>query len=582
LRQSFRSQLIGVFAALLFLSLAAIVLFYNWNLSRILMQNFTSHRYEHARLLAEELENTSNGDYEFNITKQTIINTALLNEINIYLFQDDQNVLIKSESIPITIQPKDYSPAFSGTEVKKFIHDNAGNPIGYLISLPIQMADQQPFVLVVTSSLTSINKLIQNSWFVGSIIALLLFLVSLAVVVRLINTMVRPLQELSGSISQENADLSISIPDFERSNEIGQLERGFRQLTEKMDKQIQELTAEQQKFLTILSNMTDGLLILDGQGFIQLINPEGVRIFAIEDEGAALNRPLIEVARHHQLVELWKVVQASGQQQSITFETGHRRLFLQAVATPLTQSIPGGTLMLIQDLTQIRRLEVVRRDFVSNVSHELRTPIASLKLITETLVEGAIDDTVAAHRFLILMEHEIDNLAQMVEELLELSRIESGRVPIKRKKLDPCEVMCLAVERMQLQAQRAGISLRLDCPDNLPKIFADDERISHVFINLLSNAIKFTPEGGEIVVAARQEVKRVIFSVHDSGVGIPQEDIDRIFERFYKVDRARSSGGTGLGLSIAKHTVEAHKGQIWAESAEGQGSTFYFSLPIAD
>jgi two-component system phosphate regulon sensor histidine kinase PhoR len=353
-------------------------------------------------------------------------------------------------------------------------------------------------------------------------------------------------------------------------------------MTEKMNAQIQELTAEQQKFLTILSNMTDGLLILDGQGFIQLINPEAVRIFAIDDENTALNRPLIEVARHHQLVELWKVVQTSGQQQSITFETGHRRLFLQAIATPMTQSIPGGTIMLIQDLTQIRRLEVVRRDFVSNVSHELRTPIASLKLITETLVEGAIDDSVAAHRFLILMEHEIDNLAQMVEELLELSRIESGRVPIKRKKLDPCEVMSLAVERMQLQAQRAGISLRLECPNNLPKIFADDERISHVFINLLSNAIKFTPEGGEIVVAAKHEIKRVIFSVHDSGEGIPREDIDRMFERFYKVDRARSSGGTGLGLSIAKHTVEAHKGQIWAESTEGQGSTFYFSLPIAD
>jgi two-component system phosphate regulon sensor histidine kinase PhoR len=235
--------------------------------------------------------------------------------------------------------------------------------------------------------------------------------------------------------------------------------------------------------------------------------------------------------------------------------------------------------MVIQDLTRLRKLEVVRRDFVSNVSHELRTPLASLKLLTETLQEGALEDLPAARKFLIQMENEIDNLTQLVRELLELSRIESGRVPLERKAIAPCDVVSPAVERMEIQANRAGLQVKFECPTDMPDIYADPDRVEQVLVNLLHNAIKFTPPGGMITVSAYHDPGRVVFRVSDSGVGIAQADLERIFERFYKSDRARSSGGTGLGLSIARHIIESHGGKIWAESTPGSGSIFFFSIP---
>ena len=233
-------------------------------------------------------------------------------------------------------------------------------------------------------------------------------------------------------------------------------------------------------------------------------------------------------------------------------------------------------------MTTQRKLETVRRDFVSNVSHELRTPLASLKALTETLQEGALNDPPAAQRFLSQMDDEIDNLTQMVQELLELSRIESGKVPLQKKLVDPLEVIEPAVQRMALQAQRSNLSLKIDCPEKLPQIDADSSRLQQVVVNLIHNAIKFTLPGGSIFVSALKGDKKIIFSIKDTGIGILPDDLNRIFERFYKADRARSGGGTGLGLSICRHLVEAHGGKIWAESRPGEGSTFSFSIPLAD
>jgi two-component system phosphate regulon sensor histidine kinase PhoR len=238
-------------------------------------------------------------------------------------------------------------------------------------------------------------------------------------------------------------------------------------------------------------------------------------------------------------------------------------------------------LLVFQDLTRIRKLETVRRDFVSNVSHELRTPLASVKALAETLHEGALEDPPAARRFLQQMESEIDNITQLVHELLELSRIESGRVPLERRSINPCEFLKRGIERMQMQAERAGLSLRLECTEQLPEVNADPERIQQVLVNLIHNAVKFTRPGGEIVVTATPRDHDVIVAVRDTGVGIAPEELTRIFERFYKADRSRSGGGTGLGLSIARHLVEAHGGRIWAESELDKGSVFYFTLPAA-
>ena len=334
--------------------------------------------------------------------------------------------------------------------------------------------------------------------------------------------------------------------------------------------------AERARLATVLEQMTDGVLIADAAGRIQFANPAIEQLFETKD---VLGRTVAEVLRQHQLIETWQRCQQTGELQTESVERPGRRQFLQLIAIPDRET--GGSLLLVQDLTRVRRLETVRRDFISNVSHELRTPLASLKALTETLQEGALEDPPAARRFLKRIETEVDALTQMATELLELSRIESGQVPLEFKPVLAASLLLSAADRMRTQAERAGLVLRLAAPLDMSDVMVDSHRLEQVLVNLIHNAVKFTRPGGEVVLSAQAEGNFVRFSVQDSGVGIPADDLERIFERFYKADRARSGGGTGLGLSISRHLVDAHGGKIWAESAEGRGSTFYFTIPIS-
>ena len=339
---------------------------------------------------------------------------------------------------------------------------------------------------------------------------------------------------------------------------------------------ISSLDAKRAELATVLDRMTDGVLIADAAGRVQFSNPAAESLFEAKN---ALGHTVAEVLRQHKLVEAWQRSRETGQPQEESVELSARRQFLQLVVLPDQQT--GGSLLLVQNLTRVRRLETVRRDFISNVSHELRTPLASLKALTETLRDGALEDPKAAHRFLGRIETEVDALTQMAQELLELTRIESGQVPLEVKEIPAASLLLSAADRMRAQAERAGLVIRLGVPQDITDVRADPSRLEQVLVNLIHNAVKFTRPGGEVVLSARTEGEVVRFAVRDTGVGIPVDDLERIFERFYKADRARSGGGTGLGLSIAMHIVEAHGGRIWAESEEGRGSTFYFTIPVA-
>ncbi len=333
--------------------------------------------------------------------------------------------------------------------------------------------------------------------------------------------------------------------------------------------------AERARLSTVLERMTDGVLISDPQGYVTYLNSAAEQLFNAPE---ALGKTVTEIVRHHQLVEAWHLSLKTGQQQEESVEVPGSRQFLQLVILPDKET--GGSLLLVQNLTRVRRLEKVRRDFISNVSHELRTPLASLKALTETLRDGALNDPLAAPRFLERIEIEVDALTQMAQELLDLARIESGQVSLELTKVDPIRLLTSVADRMITQVERAGLTLTVENPADLPLIRANASRLEQVLVNLIHNSIKFTAPGGGVILSARVETDLVRFAVKDSGVGIPQDELERVFERFYKADRARSSGGTGLGLSIARHIVEAHRGSIWVESLEGQGSTFYFTIPV--
>jgi two-component system phosphate regulon sensor histidine kinase PhoR len=389
-----------------------------------------------------------------------------------------------------------------------------------------------------------------------------------------------PLIKLTKAAQEMVASDPMGFLPSNRQDEIGQLTQAFNALIRKLWTQILALQSEQGKLNAILQQMTDGLVIINQGGNIILVNPAAENMFHLDAE-SAVGRSAAEVLRYHQWVELWQDCQKSGEEQSATLELPRQQAFIQGIAISLENELPGHILLLFQDLTRMRRLETVRKDFISNISHELRTPLASLKALTETLQSGALEDPPAARRFLSRIETEVNALSHMVSELLELSRIESGQVPLELKPLLPYLFTDSVLERLGMQAEKAGVDLRVDTEDQLPRINADEPRLEQVFVNIVHNAIKFTDPGGMITISAHRKGGYVQFSVEDTGKGIPAEDLPRIFERFYKTDQARASRGTGLGLAIARHIVGSHGGDIWAESEYGTGSTFYFTIPIA-
>ncbi|MGC8837314.1 MAG: ATP-binding protein [Anaerolineae bacterium] len=411
---------------------------------------------------------------------------------------------------------------------------------------------------------------------VGGVAALLAVLLALLIAERT----TAPVRRLTWIANQLAAgDLTARFFPTTK-DEIGQLAAAFNEMADQLRDQVVRLSTQRSRLTAVLEHMTDGVLIVDEAGHIRLINPAACRILGLSAEEAQ-GRTFAQAARHHRLMEVWERCRATGQEQVETVELDRGGTFLRVTATPLPEARPPGFLVVLQDLTEVRRLEAVRRDFVANISHELRTPLASLKALVETLREAVLDDPPAAQHFLDRAEAEVDALTQMVEELLALSRLESGRAVLKTRPVDVAEVLISSAERLRPQAERAGLDMAFEVPPDLPPVQADPEQVGQVVINLVHNAIKFTPAGGHIRIGARRVGDEVQVSVEDTGIGIPAEDLDRIFERFYKVDRARSGGGTGLGLAIAKHIVQAHGGRIWARSVEGRGSTFSFTLPVA-
>lgn len=363
------------------------------------------------------------------------------------------------------------------------------------------------------------------------------------------------------------------------SGEIGQLARTFNRMATRLQKQMVKRARERDRLNTVLNGLTDGVLLLNRRGEVRQLNPNAARILQTTT-ARALGRTFVQAVRDHRIVEVFSRCQQNVQEETAMLELDGGR-FLRVIATPVLKSSVRGYVVILQDLTQLHHLQTVRQDFISNVSHELRTPLASVRALVDTLNDGALEDPPAAQRFLKRMEIEVDALTVMVQELLELSRIESGKAPVRLQEVAAASTLAAGAERLRPQAERAELQLQIDLPTDLPNVIADPDRVQQVVVNLVHNAIKFTPAPGEIRLTASYQAEQgeVVAAISDTGVGIAPEDLSRIFERFYKADRARSGGGTGLGLAIAKHIIQSHGGRIWVDSRLGKGSTFYFTLP---
>lgn len=392
-------------------------------------------------------------------------------------------------------------------------------------------------------------------------------------------TATRPVRQLTkGAQKIAAGELGQKI-DVATRDEIGQLARAFNDMSVALKITMDSVSSEKNKLANVLANMADGVIMTDVEGNVALANAAAGKLLGFK-EADSINKRLIEVVHDHELDKVLKQCLETAKEQEIQFESSLTRRFLRAIALPLQHhGRLNGALILVQDLTELRNLQTMRRELIGNISHELRTPLASIKAMVETLEGGAITDREIASDFLSRIVGEIDHLTHMIAELTQLSRIEAGQAELKTELVDLNALVGEVIIQMTPLAERQGVVISKDLSPALPSVPADRDRIRQTITNLVHNAIKFNRAGGKVTISTSYDSKSVYVSVSDTGIGIAREDLPHIFERFYKADKARSGGGSGLGLAIAKHTVQAHGGEIWAESEEGKGSVFTFRLP---
>ena len=450
------------------------------------------------------------------------------------------------------------------------------------VAVPARLGNETVGVVRGAIRLDDVDRKIGRIQRHTAYVTLAVLLVTLLIALLLASSISRPVTEMSDVAARlATGDYAPRVQQA-FSDEHGRLAEAMNLLADRVQAKVQELSHDKAQLSAILSNMAEAVLAVDDGGRVIAINNALSRMFNVSAADAA-GKKLLEVGRHHQLDQLVHAVLSSRAPavDEIRMFTPDERVF-EAQAVPLVEDGRfAGALVVLHDITRLRRLEQVRRDFVANVSHELRTPLASIKGFAETLELGAMDDPKNRLEFIQAIQKQADRMTALVEDLLDLTAIESGQREPVRQPMSVRDLLDDVAQGLRPLAHRKKVELAVQAAAGLPAIEADRNQLRQVFVNLLENAIKFNHEGGRVDVTITLAEDLVDVRVADTGAGIPAEDLPRIFERFYRVDKARSRemGGTGLGLSIVKHIVEAHGGRVRVESTVGRGSVFTASLP---
>ena len=457
-------------------------------------------------------------------------------------------------------------------------YDRAGSePIVIRLALPLSQID------------LSLVELRQRQLIATAVVLVIGALVAFAFA-RMFAARVQRLQRFSQRIAE--GDFRPLLREGPR-DELSDLADSLNQTAARLDREIRLLSGERNRSSAILRSMVEGVAVIDAEERLVFYNRAFSEILNV-DPASAEGRPLIEVVRNSELVGLIRraLRGEEGLQSDITMGITQTQSFSITAAPVKALDVsasgrapdgkPSGAVVVLHDVTELRRLERVRQDFVANVSHEFKTPLTAIQGFAETLLAGALDDPENNRRFLEIIRNHAMRLARLTNDLLKLARIEAGKLELEFSSVGLLELIEACTETTLLKANRKEITLEISVPPQLPSVRGDAALLRDVLQNLLDNAIQYTPARGHISVAATAGPREAVVSVADTGIGIPLADSERIFERFYRVDAARSreAGGTGLGLSIAKHIVEAHGGKLWVESTVGQGSKFSFSLPL--
>ncbi len=456
----------------------------------------------------------------------------------------------------------------------------------FYLAYPIEENGEVIGVIRLAKSLREINMIIKRDiirYFVFIIIILFItFIFIWKFSTRLINPLTK-MTEMAREIAQGNYKKRIKLKNC--GNEIGIMARMFNYMAEQLENKINEISDERNKMEAILTGMADGVMATDCNRKAVLANPAAKAMFAI-DKKDIQGTDIMQLVRNHRIDEcLEKTINGNKylEEEIVLSDSRNNKINIRCHFAPVIdkdEQVSGGVVV-FTDITELRRLEQVRKDFVANVSHELRTPLTSITGYVDTLLEKEIGDLNTIKKFLRIIKKEADRLALLIRDLLDLSRVEGQIANLKPARLE--SVVHKPLKIIEELAGEKNIKIKKEFEENLPLVLMIPGQIEQVFVNLLDNAIKYNNPGGKVIVRAYHRGDKVFVEVEDNGIGIPSKDQERIFERFYRVDKARSRelGGTGIGLSIVNNIIKAHHGKIEVKSKPGKGTVFKFYLKIA-
>jgi len=582
LRSKIFWKILGAYFLIIFLFLAVSFAFLKSRLSENIVAQNERHLDQVWSLAQDSLENANLTRFSLETVDPLVDRLSKGIDVRITVIDRDGKVLGDSEvsgKALAELENHRHRP-----EVEQAFATGYGKSVRYSATVRVSMMYiAMPFhdgVLRVAMPLANLDKSLRQLrrmlWLGLLVGAVAAFLTSL-VLARHFSVPLRDFTRAVSQMAQGKWNVRVAVKG---DDELASLSRGINDLASKIEDLVQKISEEKNQLKVILDGMVEGVMVLDAEGRILLTNPAFRRIFSVD--AAPEGRTPLELVRNAELQEL--VQEILSKKSAFDREIKIQRGLVQQImvhATPLRMGdAEDASVLVFYDITNLRRLENMRRDFVANVSHELKTPLSAIKGYTETLLEGALKDEENALKFLQIIDHNANRLHRLIQDLLDLSRIESASYKLE---LEPIDVESLTKElkatfQKELEAKRIAFEVPIS---GVEEIWADESALRQILSNLIDNAIKYSNSDGFITLRIERLGTSIRFGVEDTGPGIAPQHLSRVFERFYRVDssRSRSLGGTGLGLSIVKHLVQLHGGEVWAESPPGSGASFYFTLP---
>ncbi|MGP6140728.1 MULTISPECIES: two-component system histidine kinase PnpS [unclassified Jeotgalibaca] len=589
--RKFTNQFMAIFIGLFLLLSMGVVFYTNQLVYRVTSETMTAEVVRHGETLAEIMERGF-------LSEAKNVQTAVthLDSLQFFLEEEDDIAFINNSGKLIYSSNAYYSSVENQANTREIrrviegadrgtsgiVKNTAGNS-EFRVAVPLFNGnEEQVGILRLTHELRDLDGLknaLIRSVFVFSFVAILM---AGFIAYYLSNRISKPLKGISNVIEgisdgdYSNHYIGIDYP------EVAELGDTVNQLAENLESKNREIIQSNERLTVLVDRLVIGVVLLDHRQQIQMMNPAAHEILGIDDR--LLGHTFLEMTKSYGLVQIIQQTYQDHQNKHEEIYIYHPQDRILDVNTMIVPNIMGQQIIvLLYDITQIRRLEKVRTDFVSNASHELRTPVTALKGFAEVLLDGAMEDPVTTKQFLEIIYKESKRLEILVNDILELSRVEQKQVPMKQEEINLEEVVRACFRVIQPQADVKKIKLRFYSSEpNVIMLQTDRSRLEQVLNNLIINAVNYTDTGGKVSVMIEQTEKEAVIHVADTGIGIPEEDMGRIFERFYRVDKARSrnSGGTGLGLSIVRYLVQNLNGRISVKSTLGIGTTFTVHLPI--